>query len=443
MKKIVLIFLLILTSLMFSNFYDDLKNYVENSPEYLEALKNYMNVEFEDEFRLNFGTNINKSSLNYDFEKIMLNVPISFNYSDDFELYLAPNINGSSVTLPLGVNFSLFNFDLNLEGNFSFVNDDFRDSYSFSISKNLFDNSDESDLEKEINKLNAKRNLLNVKNQKVIEFLNNVFYSNFYSKMYDVYSKLLVLKEEELKESEEKFEKGIISEIEYLNSKKSYIAVQKNYLTYRNKKREYEKYTKYNFQKFDVEIPEKSFNKRDDLKALQLEVELNKLRMDRIYQLYIPNMTFGFEVDYNYKPLSSEKELKPKLFLNFTFDLSNQKALEEENRRLNYEISIKNLETKIEDLEDQYESLLTELESLNYDYEISKINKRIKEINYLNLKQKLEDGLITKNEYESAMYELLVEEYNLENVEFSILIQKLNIYSFLGYDLLSLLEEVL
>ena len=66
-----------------------------------------------------------------------------------------------------------------------------------------------------------------------------------------------------------------------------------------------------------------------------------------------------------------------------------------------------------------------------------------KEINYLNLKQKLEDGLITKNEYESAMYELLVEEYNLENVEFSILIQKLNIYSFLGYDLLSLLEEVL
>jgi len=41
------------------------------------------------------------------------------------------------------------------------------------------------------------------------------------------------------------------------------------------------------------------------------------------------------------------------------------------------------------------------------------------------------------------MYELLVEEYNLENVEFSILIQKLNIYSFLGYDLLSLLEEVL
>lgn len=422
---------------------EEIRNYVENSPEYLQALKNYINSSYEKGYSLSFGTNLNKVSFEYDFDSYQLSVPVTFSFSDDFSVSANFSANNDVLTFPVGIDFNVFNFDINLNGNFRFVNDEFKDSYGISISKNLFDNSDEEDLEEKISLLNAKWNLLNVKNQKVIEYLNNAYYSLYYSKMYEIYSKLYQLKKEEFKKVEEKYSKGIISQIEYLNEKKSLLTLQKNLKSYESKKSEYEKYSGFPLSIFEVNLPQKDFGKRLDLKALKVQKQLNELKKERLYQLYVPNINLGFSIDYDYKEGSSDKEFKPKVYLSFTLDLFGNKKLEKENILIDYEIASKNLQEKIDMLENQYEQFLYELENSNNDYEIALIEKKIKEINLEKVKEKFEKGLVTENEYKISEYEYLIEEYNLENVEFSIFIKKLNIYSFLGYDLLSLIEEVL
>jgi outer membrane protein TolC len=314
---------------------------------------------------------------------------------------------------------------------------------SLTISKEIFSETDEEIINARINLLNSKWNYLNTKNQLLINYLNKGFNNYYYGQLYMIQEQLFEYQKEDYENNKIKYENGIISKVEYLNSKKSYLNSQIMLL---DAKKNYEDYKEYNvdYQIIDLTVPasENIFN-RPDVIAEQLNVELKKMQKDRIYRFYIPDINTGITFDYNYPVQSNEKKLTTSVFVNFNYNLYDKgyREYQVEQIQNNLYIAKKDYEEKINQLFDQYENMLKNLNTLELSLQSKMLDLEIKGLNYEIYKEKYEKNMISKKDLEVKYLEYKQSKLSLEKAKFDIFVQKLNIYSFLGYDLISLFEE--
>ncbi|WGS65221.1 TolC family protein [Marinitoga aeolica] len=424
MKKILLI-LLLLPILSFSNWLDNIKSYVYNDSQYLNILNNF-----------------NQSKENYFLKDTFLpsimisNANVNYSKSDSSE--------SSSLIIPLRINAKIFDFNVSLNGNFSNqLWDDWRDTYSLTISKEIFSETDEELLNAKINLLKSQWNLLNTKNQLFLEYLNKGFNNYYYNELYNIQEKLFEYQKQDYKNDKSKYESGLISNIEFLNSKKFYLNSQ---IALLNAKKNYEEYKDYNidYKITELTIPSSSeIYNRSDVIAEQLEIELNKIQNNRIYRLYLPDITTGITFDYNYPIRSDEKKLTTSLFLNFNYNLYDKgyREFQAKQKEDNYYLSKRSYEEKIKNLIDQYDNMLKTLNTLTLTLQTKELDMEIKKLNYDIYKEKYQKKLISEKDLDEKYLEYKQSKLDLEKAKFDIFVQKLNIYSFLGYDLISLFEE--
>jgi len=425
MKKILLIILL-LPILSFPNWLDNIKNYIYDDSQYLIVLNNYNQTKENYFLKETFLPSIMITNGRYNYSK-----------SDTSE-------SSSIINVPLRINAKIFDFDLSINSNFSnSLWDDWRDTYSLTISKEIFSETDEEIINARINLLKSKWNYLNTKNQLLINYLNKGFNNYYYGQLYMIQEQLFEYQKEDFENNKIKYENGIISKVEYLNSKKSYLNSQIMLL---DAKKNYEDYKEYNvdYQIIDLTVPssENIFN-RPDVIAEQLNVELKKMQKDRIYRLYIPDINTGITFDYNYPVQSNEKKLTTSVFVNFNYNLYDKgyREYQVEQIQNNLYIAKKDYEEKINQLFDQYENMLKNLNTLELSLQSKMLDLEIKELNYEIYKEKYEKNMISKKDLEVKYLEYKQSKLSLEKAKFDIFVQKLNIYSFLGYDLISLFEE--
>ena len=425
MKKI-LFLILLLPILSFSNWVDNIKSYVYEDTQYLNMLYNFNQTKENYFLKDTFLPSIVISNGRYNYSK-----------SDSSE--------SSSLAVPISINAKIFDFDLSINSNFTNqLWDDWRDAYSLTISKKIFSENDEELLNARINLLKSQWNFLNTKNQLFINYLNKGFNNYYYSGLYTIQEQLFEYQKQDYENNKLKYEKGLISNVEFLNGKKAYLNSQISLL---NSKKNYEEYKEYNIGNYEiVELTIPSSNEiynRPDVIAEQLEVELKKIQNDRTYRFYLPDITTGVTFDYNYPLQSDEKELTTSIFINFNYNLYDKGYREFQVKQIedNYIIAKKDYDNKIKDLLDQYENMVKTLDNLELSLQTKELDFEIKEINYDIYKEKYENNLVAKDELEKKYLEYKQSKLELEKAKFDIFVQKLNIYSFLGYDLISLFEE--
>ncbi|GAB6188480.1 hypothetical protein JCM30566_02190 [Marinitoga arctica] len=427
MKKILFI-LLMIPVFSFSNWFENIKDEVLNDTQYLNALKIF-----------------NQSKENKILEETILpNISIE---NGSFQYLKSETSESSSLSIPFRITSNIFDINFSLNTNFSNrIWDDWRDTYSFSISKEIFSEKDEDILLKEINTLNSKWNYLNTKNLLFINYITKGYNNNYYSELYMIQQKLYLIQKREFENNEKKYKNGLLNKIDYLNSRKSFLNSE---IALLNANKNYEEYKEYNYGKINIinlSLPSTEIVfQRYDIVAESLNVKLSEIRRNRIYRLYLPDILIGVSFDFNYKtpPNNDEKELRTSAYLNFSYPIYNRgyRDFQKNQIILEYQIAKKEYENKLKEINKQLNNYTEDLKKLELLLESKKLDLEIKNIDYEMAKERFEKGLISEDSLEKykLYYNQSILEYEKGN--FDIFIQKLNIYNLLGIDLIQFLEE--
>lgn len=302
---------------------------------------------------------------------------------------------------------------------------------SLNISRGLKDEYGVERLQAESELLSRKYGLKTAKNTVFINTISDIFNWGYYSQRRKILEeKLNVLKRQRDAAVDEDKRKNLEREISSVELELKDIELKLSSLEGMDERL----YAEAREILSKIEVPKTSkLELREDLKAKELSAKVEEMKEKTWYLPYLPDVTFSF--GYNFK------DQKWKIGIGFQVTLWDfgERRLEAESRkrsgaRLEYE-------SALEDFERGVKERLLKLEKLSRQLAFSREDLMDAQRNFEKAEKLHQLGFTSTEDFELSRLSLLEKQLEIENLENTLILEKLNYLNFLGYDIVSLLKE--
>ncbi len=416
MKRFFLVFLLVPVFLV-GNVFDLFEENLKNSSGYWSSVEKFK-----------------EAQLNYKRYTNFWNPEISVSLGKTGITITEDGVSDFSIS-PI-VNFvNIYGFELGLSFPISVNTDDW--SFNFegtqlSVSRNLKTEYTVDKLKTEANYLSSKYSLKSTKNSIFIQTVQDIFDWYYYTKKIEILSQRLQVLNEKLSKAKDDDEKKAL-EKQILSTEQTLRSAEYSLQTIQTKNIDEEVYQKTRKFLEGVTLPATTLEYREDLKALELQKKAEEIEKKTWFLPYLPDLTFSFNYDFE------ENEWSIGIGFQMTLWDFGERKLEAEKRKsqlvsLEYQEEVKNIENSlnqvlvnIANLESQLRQKEIELEDLE---ESSKTNDQL-----------FRKGFLSEEDYTLSKLDYVEGTLEKENLENSLILEKLKYISILGYDLEKFLKE--
>lgn len=301
-----------------------------------------------------------------------------------------------------------------------------------SVSRNLKTEYTVDKLKTEANYLSSKYSLKSTKNSIFIQTVQDIFDWYYYTKKIEILSQRLQVLNEKLSKAKDDDEKKAL-EKQILSTEQTLRSAEYSLQTIQTKNIDEEVYQKTRKFLEGVTLPATTLEYREDLKALELQKKAEEIEKKTWFLPYLPELTFSFNYDFE------DSEWLIGIGFQMTLWDFGERKLEAEKRKsqlvsLEYQEKVRNIENSlsqelvnIANLESQLRQKEIELEDLE---ESSKTNDQL-----------FRKGFLSEEDYTLSKLDYVEGTLEKENLENSLILEKLKYISILGYDLEKFLKE--
>ncbi|PLV57381.1 TolC family protein [Thermotoga sp. SG1] len=336
-----------------------------------------------------------------------------------------PNVNFVNVYgFKLGLSFPISvnpkDWSINFEGT------------QLSISRDLKADYTVNRLKAEAGYLSAQYSLKSTKNSVFLQTVQDVFDWYYYTKKKKIFSqKLQVLREKLSKaideDERESLEKQILSVEQTLRNAE----LELKSIHTKGINEEIYKETKESLSK--ITLPATTLEHREDLKALELQKKAEEIEKKTWFLPYLPDLSFSFNYDFE------ESNWSIKIGLQLTLWDFGERNLESEKRKS--QISLLEYEEKTREVKDSISKVLINIENLQSQMKQEEMNLNDLEEIYETNRQLFKKGFLSEEDFILSELDYMEGKLTVENLENSLILEKLNYISTLGYDLEKFLKE--
>jgi len=339
------------------------------------------------------------------------------------------NIYGFKLGLSFPISVNMKDWSANFEGT------------QLSVSRGLKEDYMVNRLQVGASYLSALYSLKSVKNSIFIQTVQDVFDWYYYTRKIEILSQRLQVLREKLskavdEDEKESLEKQILSVEQTLRDTKLDLeAIHEgiNEEIYRETKELLS----------NITLPATTVEHREDLKALEIQKKAEEIKKKTWFLPYLPDLTFSFNYDFEKRTWSIGIGLQLTLW-----DFGERK-LEAEKRKsqivsLEYEEELQNFENEIS-------QILANIENIKIQFDLQKVTLTGQASTYYGLKElekayeqskKLfEKGFLSEEDFILSELDYMEGKLTMENLENSLILEKLNYISTLGYDLEKFFKE--
>jgi hypothetical protein len=279
--------------------------------------------------------------------------------------------------------------------------------------------------------LSALYSLKSVKNSIFIQTVQDVFDWYYYTRKIEILSQRLQVLREKLskavdEDEKESLEKQILSVEQTLRDTKLDLeAIHEgiNEEIYRETKELLS----------NITLPATTVEHREDLKALEIQKKAEEIKKKTWFLPYLPDLTFSFNYDFEKRTWSIGIGLQLTLW-----DFGERK-LEAEKRK--FQIVSLEYEEKIKEINDSINKSLTSIDNLRSQMKQEDIELNdLREV-YETNRQLFEKGFLSEEDFILSELDYTEGKLTMENLENSLILEKLKYISTLGYDLEKFLKE--
>ena len=421
------------------------ENYINSNSSYLSALSEYFTA------RYNYENAFNKSP--------------TINLNPEITISTAQNSNSnvfSRVNIPLVINFAnVDGFNLNAEIGFSYDYSPNSNSFSvepFAISlvnNNLFQ-EDTSSLTYEMQYLSSLWNLVSLRNELLINYIQDTFNSYYLNNKLEILKAKYDIKAVEFRQSLEKNEKGLLSDDELYGEQIELYNLKNQILEVSNGILDVKKVGKVSkdtieelfailsgFNKNNLpsrEEIEKAIEKRLDIEAQRIAITVAEKNLNNYFiKKYDPAISVTLSHSNPTNNEFSIENFKLSSTLSFNIPILDKGELQNTKRELEQKLKIERvkLSEKLDDLKTSLQKTYTNIEKATNNLEISKIELKMKQKNYEEISKNSQYYAPSKLKLSELDYKLSTLE--LENAKLSLIISALQIYNLMGMDIYALL----
>ncbi|AJG40417.1 membrane protein [Thermotoga sp. RQ7] len=300
-----------------------------------------------------------------------------------------------------------------------------------SVSRGLKEDYMVNRLQAEAGYLSALYSLKSVKNSIFIQTVQDVFDWYYYTRKIEILSQRLQVLREKLsktvdEDEKESLEKQILSVEQTLrNTKLNLEAIHEgiNEEIYRETKELLS----------NITLPATTLEHREDLKALEIQKKAEEIEKKTWFLPYLPDLSFSFNYDFE------ESTWSIGIGLQLTLWDFGERKLEAEKRK--FQIVSLEYEEKIKEINDSINKSLTSIDNLRSQMKQEDIELNdLREV-YETNRQLFEKGFLSEEDFILSELDYTEGKLTMENLENSLILEKLKYISTLGYDLEKFLKE--
>lgn len=415
MKRLLLLFL-VLPVFLAGNVFDLFEENMNKSSNYWSAIESFKEKDlayrqytsfWNPEVSVSFGTN----GINITEDGVQnFSVIPSVNFV---------NVYGFKLGLSFPISVNTKDWSANFEGT------------QLSVSRGLKEDYMVNRLQVGASYLSALYSLKSVKNSIFIQTVQDVFDWYYYTRKIEILSQRLQVLREKLskavdEDEKESLEKQILSVEQTLRDTKLDLeAIHEgiNEEIYRETKELLS----------NITLPATTVEHREDLKALEIQKKAEEIKKKTWFLPYLPDLTFSFNYDFEKRTWSIGIGLQLTLW-----DFGERK-LEAEKRK--FQIVSLEYEEKIKEINDSINKSLTSIDNLRSQMKQEDIELNdLREV-YETNRQLFEKGFLSEEDFILSELDYTEGKLTMENLENSLILEKLKYISTLGYDLEKFLKE--